>query len=178
MMQLVRWIDRLSEISGSIIAWVVFPLIAATCYEVFSRYVLNAPTIWAFELGYMAMGVHALIGAAYTLKHKSHIRIDILYSHFPDRTKAMVDIVGYILLYFPAITWLCFGLWEYWVEAFLSSEHSGQSAWNPLIWPFKLTFFIGYALLFLQGVSELIKAICFLRDGGTYHGEPAIQEFE
>ena len=56
MMVLVRSIDRLSGFSGVVIAWIVFPLILATCFEVFSRYALNAPTIWAFELGYMAMG--------------------------------------------------------------------------------------------------------------------------
>ena len=101
MLRLVRAIERISELSGSVIAWVVFPLIIATCFEVFSRYILNAPTIWAFEAGYMAMGVHALIGAAYTLRHQAHIRIDVLYSHFSDRTKAIVDTLGYLILFFP-----------------------------------------------------------------------------
>ena len=79
MARFVGWIERLSNATGFMIAWVVFPLILATCYEVFSRYVLNAPTIWAFELGYMAMGVHGLIGTAYTLRCHAHIRIDVLY---------------------------------------------------------------------------------------------------
>ena len=61
---LVRAIERITGSAGLLIAWVVLPLILASCFEVFSRYVLNAPTIWAFELGYMAMGIHAMIGAA------------------------------------------------------------------------------------------------------------------
>ena len=101
MMALVRSIDRLSGLSGVVIAWVVFPLILASCFEVFSRYALNAPTIWAFELGYMAMGTHALIGAAYTLREGGHIRIDVLYSRFPDKAKAVVDTGGYLLLFLP-----------------------------------------------------------------------------
>lgn len=177
MMLLVRWIERLSDLSGLVIAWLMLPLIIATCYEVFSRYVLNAPTIWAFELSYMAMGVHALIGAAYTLKCHSHIRIDVLYALFPDRTKALIDVAGYLLLYFPVITWLCFALWEYWVEAYASGELSGQSAWNPVIWPFRLCFFIAYALLFLQGLAELIKTVRYLLGHGHYPGD-GVQEHE
>ena len=159
MSQIVRLIERLSDMTGLMVAWVIFPLILATCYEVFSRYVLNAPTIWAFELGYMAMGVHGLIGAAYTLRMRSHIRIDVLYGQYPPKVKALVDAIGYLVLFLPVVIWLCFGLWEYWVEAYLSGELSGQSAWNPLIWPFRLAFFLGFALLLLQGIAELLKAI-------------------
>lgn len=159
---LLRTIERVTGGFGTVIAWVIFPLILASCFEVFSRYVLNAPTIWAFELGYMAMGVHALIGAAYTLREQGHIRIDIFYVHFSDRTKAVLDTVGYVFLFLPVVSWTCIGLWDYWVEALVSNELSGQSAWNPPIWPFKLTFFIGFALLWLQGVCEFIKCIRFL----------------
>ena len=66
------------------------------------------------------------------------------------------------MLFLPVVTWLCFGLWEYWVEAYVSGEQSGQSAWNPVIWPFRLCFFLGFAVLFLQGLAELIKALRFL----------------
>lgn len=162
MSRIVRWIDRLSGATGLIIAWLVFPLILASCYEVFSRYVLNAPTIWAFELGYMAMGTHALIGAAYTLKERGHIRIDVFYTHFRPKTRAMLDTLGYVVLFLPVMLWLCWGSWDYWVEAYLSGEESGQSAWNPLIWPFRFCFFFGLALLTLQGIAELIRCIRFL----------------
>ena len=159
---LVRWIERITGSAGLLIAWVVLPLILASCYEVFSRYVLDAPTIWAFELGYMAMGVHSLIGAAFALRERAHIRIDILYIHFPPRVRALLDVGGYLLLFMPVVCWVSLGLWDYWVEALLSGEHSGQSAWSPLIWPFRLSFFIGYFLLALQGLAELIKCAQFL----------------
>ena len=78
------------------------------------------------------------------------------------KTKAIIDTAGYLLLFLPVICWVSYGLWEYWVEAFVNDEHSGQSAWNPLIWPFRLSFFIGFFLLALQGLAELIKCFQFL----------------
>lgn len=155
----ILFIERISGLSGVIIAWLVLPLIIATVYEVFARYVLNAPTIWSYELGYMAMGAHFIIGAAYALREKAHIRIDVLYSQFPTRTRAMLDVLGYLLLFFPVIIWLQFGLWEYWVEAYQSGEGSGQSAWNPPIWPFRLCFFTGFFLLLLQGFAQFSKSV-------------------
>ena len=162
MMALVRLIERITGNMGMLAAWIVFPLILASCYEVFARYLFNAPTIWAFELGYMAMGVHSLIGAAHTLRQRGHIRIDIFYSRFSAKTQAVIDTVGYLVLFMPVICWVSFGLWEYWIEALVRNEHSGQSAWNPVIWPFRLAFFLGFFLLALQGVAELIKCFQFL----------------
>lgn len=163
MEKFIRVIDRLSGSTGVIGAWLVVPLIAATCYEVFSRYALNAPTIWAFELGYMLTGANFLIGTAYTLRERGHIRIDILYNHLPARTRAIIDVVGYVFLFLPAAMWLDVALWKYALSAFKSQELSGQSAWNPVIWPFRLVFFSGFLLLTLQGIVELIRATRFLR---------------
>jgi len=168
---IVRVIEKITGHAGLLIAWVVFPLILASVYEVVARYIFNAPTIWAFELGYMAMGVHALIGAAFALRERSHIRIDIFYSRYSDKTKAIIDTAGYLLLFMPVVIWVSYGLWDYWVEAFVNSEHSGQSAWNPLIWPFRLSFFIGFFLLALQGLAELIKCFQFLT-GRTTEWDP------
>lgn len=162
MAALVRVIERITGSAGLLVAWVVFPLILASVYEVVARYVFNAPTIWAFELGYMAMGVHAMMGAGFALRERAHIRIDVIYIRFSDRTKAIIDTFGYLVLFMPVICWVSFGLWEYWVEALVSGEHSGQSAWNPIIWPFRLTFFLGFLLLALQGLAELIKCVQFL----------------
>lgn len=167
MSAVVRVIEKITGHAGLLVAWVVFPLIIASVYEVVARYVFNAPTIWAFELGYMAMGVHALIGSAFALRERAHIRIDILYSRYSDKTKAIIDTAGYLLLFMPVVCWVSFGLWEYWVEAYVNGEHSGQSAWNPLIWPFRLTFFIGFFLLALQGLAELIKCFEFLTGRST-----------
>ncbi len=158
-------IGWLSGTGGLAAGWLVLPLVAATCIEVFSRYVLNAPTVWAYELGYMATGANFLIGAAYTLRERGHIRIDVLYTMFSQRTRALIDIFGYVFLFLPVVCWLTLALWEYALEAYLSGETSGQSAWNPVIWPFRMVFFTGFLLLALQGVAELIKAVRLFRRG-------------
>ncbi len=160
---LLRWIDRITGGAGAIAGWLIVPIIFATAYEVFSRYVLHAPTIWAFEVGYMAMGANFLIGIAYTLREKAHIRIDAVYGHlFSRKTQAIVTLLGYVLLLLPAAFLLTDALWTYAYNAVKTMESSGQSAWNPVIWPFRVVFFSGFALLLLQGIAETIRAIRFL----------------
>lgn len=162
MLIILRVIERISGGTGVVAAWTIVPLILATCYEVFSRYVLNAPTIWAYELGYMTTGTHFLIGAAYTLREKGHIRIDVVYTNFKPKLQALVNALGYVFLMLPVSLWLSTALWEYAYDAMMSGELSGMSAWNPVIWPFRLVFFGGFLLLSLQGIAELIKAVAVL----------------
>lgn len=162
MQSLLRLIERISGWSGAIIAWLLMPLILATVYDVAARYLFNAPTQWAYEVGYMMMGTHFLIGMAYTLRHAGHIRIDAFSGKFSQGTKAIIDLVGYALFVLPCCVWLTWSLWDYWMKAFTSNELSGQSAWNPPIWPFKLAFCVAFVLLVLQIVGEILKALLHL----------------
>ena len=160
---ILRWIDRISGGAGAAAGWLIVPLIFATTYEVFSRYVLHTPTIWAFEVGYMATGANFLIGAAYTLREKSHIRIDVFYGHlFSRRTQAIVNLIGFCVLLLPAAFLLTDALWTYAAMAYKSKEGSGQSAWNPPIWPFRMVFFSGFLFLLLQGLAETVRVLRFL----------------
>ena len=159
MLSLVRIVERITGGFGLLAALIVAPLVLATVYEVFSRYLFNAPTIWAYELAYMAMGTNFLLGAAYTLRERGHIRIDVVYTHFSPKTRALIDTLGYLFFFLPVAWWLSWGLWNYAYDAFLTGETSGESAWNPIIWPFRLVFFLGIFLLALQSTAELIKAL-------------------
>jgi TRAP-type mannitol/chloroaromatic compound transport system permease small subunit len=159
---LLRVIERISGFTGKTTAWLVVPLILATVYDVGARYLFNLPTQWAYEVGYMMMGAHALLGMAFTLREGGHIRIDAFTQNFSQTTKAIVDLVGYVVFLLPCLVWMTWSLWDYWVKAYQTQELSGQSAWNPVIWPFKLVFFIAFALLVLQIVGEIIKAIQYL----------------
>jgi TRAP-type mannitol/chloroaromatic compound transport system permease small subunit len=135
----------------------VIPLIVASCYEVFSRYVLGAPTLWAYEVGYMAMGTHFLIGLAYTLREREHVRVDFLYSHVSLRKRALIDAFTYAVLLLPLAGWLTVGFWDKVQKAYESQERSGMSAFNPVIWPFRLVMCTAFALLFLQAIAELLR---------------------
>jgi TRAP-type mannitol/chloroaromatic compound transport system permease small subunit len=158
----LRTIERISGISGSVTAWLVVPLIFATVYDVGARYLFTAPTQWAYEVGYMMMGTHALLGMAYTLREGGHVRIDVFSQTFSERMKAIIDAVGYAVFVLPCLVWITWSLWSYWVTALESNELSGQSAWNPVIWPFKLIFFIAFVLLVLQILAQILKAILLL----------------
>jgi TRAP-type mannitol/chloroaromatic compound transport system permease small subunit len=161
MQLLLRLIERLSVVSGEATAWLVVPLILATTYDVVARYAFNAPTQWAYEVGYMMMGAQALLGMAYTLRAGGHIRIDAFSQRFSEGAKAVVDLAGYAVV-LPCLCWVTWSLWSYWIGAFRSGELSGQSAWNPVIWPFRLIFFIAFVLLVLQIAAEIVKAVLYL----------------
>jgi TRAP-type mannitol/chloroaromatic compound transport system permease small subunit len=172
MRPLLRAIERITGVSGLATAWLVMPLILATVYDVGARYIFNAPTQWAYEVGYMMMGAHALLGMAYTLRENGHIRIDAFSQMFSQRAKAVIDLVGYVVFLLPCLIWMTWSLWEYWMASFRIDERSGQSAWNPVIWPFKLVFFVAFVLLVLQIAAEVIKALIYLRgQRARYEGD-------
>ncbi|MGH8668421.1 MAG: TRAP transporter small permease subunit [Burkholderiales bacterium] len=160
---LLGFLDRVSGTTGAIAAWLVVPLIVATCYEVFSRYVLGAPTLWAYEVGYMVMGAHFLIGLAYTLREGAHVRVDFLYAHVSRRKQALIDAFTYVALLLPLAGWLALGLAEKVALAYESHERTGMSAFNPVIWPFRAILCAAFALLFLQALAELLRCVQVLK---------------
>ena len=100
-------------------------------------------------------------GIAYCLQMGRHIRVDFIYDNVNDRARAVIDLVGYIFL-IPMILWLTAGLWEYFFAAYKVNELSGESAWNPIIWPFKFSFVIGFVLLLTQVLLQTLKAVMVL----------------
>lgn len=161
---LLRFLDRVSGTSGAVAAWLVIPLIAASCYEVFSRYVLNEPTLWAFEVGYMVMGTHFLIGFAYTLRENEHVRVDLFYARVAPKARALIDAFTYAVLLLPLTAWLSFGFFEKVLKAYASQERSGMSAFNPVIWPFRLVMCTAFVLLLLQALAQLIRCYQILSE--------------
>lgn len=170
---IVRTIERITGSVGFLTSLIIIPLIVATCYEVFSRYVFGAPTIWAFELGYITTGTHFLLGAAIALLRGAHIRIDLIYTHLSDRTKAGLDLFFYAALFLPFLVLLCDSLFHYAYRAYLGGETTGASAWNPPIWPFRALLTAGFVLLALQVIAEILKCVAVLRGrpiAGTQRG--------
>jgi TRAP-type mannitol/chloroaromatic compound transport system permease small subunit len=161
---LVRAIERASEYVGIFGACLIVPLVLATCYEVFARYLFGAPTIWAYEVGYTLTGSHFLLGMAFTLKAGDHIRIDVFSGRFSARTRAFIDLVGYAVL-LPLTVWLSLYLFRYFWAGWAANEKSGQSALNMPVWPFRVVFFAAFLLLALQILAEVIKIVRALRAG-------------
>lgn len=159
MERLIKSIEVVTSIVGGIAALLVIPLVLATVWEVFARYVFGAPTIWAFELGYILMGIHFLLGGALALKNQVHVRIDLIYARLTSRKRAIIDATMYGLVVLPALVLISWRLGERSYEAFLSGETTGQSAWNPAIWPFRACITLSFIVLALQVFAELLK--CF-----------------
>ena len=165
MTRIIAALEAVTRSAGYLAALVIVPLTLATCYEVFARYLFNAPTIWAFELGYTLMGVHFLLGGALTLQRQSHVRIDLIYGQLGRRKQAMIDLVLYLALIVPCLILLSDRLIDYAVHAYNSGERSGNSAWNPVIWPFRAVIAASFVLLLMQVVAEVLKAVNVLRGG-------------
>jgi TRAP-type mannitol/chloroaromatic compound transport system permease small subunit len=163
MVAIVRLIERFSMLIGTIGALVMAPLVLSMVYEVLARHFFNAPTFWAYEVGYMLAGTTYMFGMGYCLRQGGHIRVDFLYDSMTLKRKALVNVLGYIILMLPVCIWVTYGLYLYAGEAYDANEVSGESAWNPVIWPFRYVWFIGFVSLSLQGVAELLKNIMILQ---------------
>ncbi len=108
---------------------------------------MGAPTVWAYEVGYILTGTHFLLGMAFTLKAGEHIRIDIFSAKFPPRIRAMIDLLGYAVT-LPLMIWVTYALGQHLLTGFLRNEHSGQSAHEPA------------GLAVSIGVSDRVCSIC------------------
>jgi len=162
MRALVRAIDGFSKACGVLAAAIVIALIVLMMYDAVLRYAFNAPTIWAFEINTWLMGAAFVLSIGYALSHDSHVRVDLLYSARSRRHLRIVDLVGFLFLLLPIAVWSTWGLWHYFYEAFKSSERTGTSAWNPIIWPFRLILFLGFLAFSIQILAEIIKRIASL----------------
>lgn len=162
----VRTIEAVTGAVGWVGAWIMVPLIAAMVYEVGARHVFGAPTFWAYELGYMLAGSSYLFGFAYCLKQGAHIRVDFIYERLSPRWQAGIDIVGYLVLLLPGLIWLDYGLSEYAYNSYRYGEVTGESAWNPVVWPFRSAWVVGFLVFTLQVIAEVLKAVPVLCFGG------------
>src|SRR4030067_1642931 len=135
-MNLLNIIDRISIWSGKIFSAINPIIVFIVVYEIFLRYVFNAPTLWANEAVVYLAAISYLMGGAYSLYYRAHVRVDILYLRFSQRTRAILDVVTFFFtfLYLGSLVWV--GT-KYALESLMVFEKTG-SPWNPPIYP--LTF--------------------------------------
>ena len=159
----IEQIERVTCAFGRVGAVLILMLILAMSYEVVMRYAFNAPTMWAYEVAAMLMGTSFLVTIAYAMVTESHVRVDFLYARVGLRRQALIDLAGYLIFLLPLALWLTWGLWNYLVQAYASGETTGQSAWNPVVWPFRVAYVVGFVLLSLQIVAEILRCVLVLR---------------
>lgn len=165
MQHFLFFIDRLSMWTGKAFSWCILILTFAICYEVFVRYVLRAPTSWAYDVGYILYGALFLMAGAYTVSRNGHVRGDVVYRLLPQRVQASIDLVLFLTFYFPGVTALIYSGFVYAEMSWMFQEVSSYSPANIPIYPSKTLIPIAGVILFLQGVSEVIRCVRCLRDG-------------
>ena len=163
--RLVRIIDKFTDTTGTWVAWLNVPLVLVVAYEVFARYLFDAPTIWSFDITYMLYGTIFMLGSAYALHKGAHIRTDFFFEKWSIRTKGMIDSIAFLVFFFPSIfVFFLVSGQEGWY-AMLIGETSEQTPWRPILWPFKLVVPLACLLLLIQGISETIKSVYAARWG-------------
>jgi len=158
-------IDWISTAVGKAFAWSILVLTGAIAYEVFSRYVFLRPTEWAFDASYILYGVLFMMAGAYTLSRNGHVRGDFLYRKFPPRRQAWMDLVLYILFFFPGMIAFVHAGWGFFYLSYIMNEHSAFSPAGPVIWPFKGMIPLVGCLMILQGLAETARCVICIRTG-------------
>jgi TRAP-type mannitol/chloroaromatic compound transport system permease small subunit len=154
--------DRVSGAFGWVADWCVLLACAISAGNATMRYTINySSNAWLEVQWYLFAGI-VMLGASYTLVRNEHVRVDLVYGSLSTRGKLWVDVFGILLFLLPAMALLTWMTWPFFLDAFYRNEHS-SNAGGLLRWPVKLLLPVGFLLLVLQGISELIKRVALLR---------------
>jgi TRAP-type mannitol/chloroaromatic compound transport system permease small subunit len=165
LLRIAHGIDWLNEKVGRLAVWAVLISCMVSAVNASLRYLISSSSNAWLELQWYLFGVMVLLGAPYVLKVNEHVRVDVIYSRLEPRRQAMVDLFGMIFFLMPAAVLLAWMSWPWFVDSFVTHEMS-SNAGGLVRWPVKLLLPVGFGLLMLQGISEIIKRIGYLR--GVY----------
>jgi TRAP-type mannitol/chloroaromatic compound transport system permease small subunit len=161
----IRTIDKFTDATAYLFVIVIAPLILANVVEVVARYVFRSPTIWALDVTTMSYAALFMLGAALALLRGAHVRTDMLWERFSDRTKGMIDSVALLLFFLPTMVVLFFISVDDFLYSVSIDERSSSGAWTPILWPLRGVIPLTFVMLFLQGISELMKSLWAWRTG-------------
>jgi TRAP-type mannitol/chloroaromatic compound transport system permease small subunit len=165
----MRWInviDKLSEWAGIASAWLIIPLTGVVIFEVVMRHFFNRPTGWGYDTCWMLFGAQFMIGGAYTLLHQGHVRIDILYNLFSSRGKLIFDTVVYAVFFLFVTALFTWAGVTFASQAWIAGEKLSTTNWFFPSGPIKTVIPLGYALLGLQSIAEILRNLSRLRKEG------------
>jgi TRAP-type mannitol/chloroaromatic compound transport system permease small subunit len=179
LLSLSRLIDRLSERVGHVVYWLVLATVVISAANAIVRKAFNYSSNSLLEIQWYIFSAVFLMLAGYTLLRNEHVRIDVISHRLSVRTRTWIDIVGTLFFLFPMAILIMWLSWPVFVDAWERHEMS-TNAGGLIIWPARLLVPIGFALLIVQGVSELIKRVAFLRglipDPSEKHVEKTAEE--
>ena len=162
LLALSRLIDQLNEFIGKWISWAILAAVLVSATNAVIRKTFNMSSNAWLEMQWYLFGAAFLLAAAYTLKQNEHIRVDIVYGMFSRRVQHWIDLLGHVFFLMPFVLLMIY----YFTPYFLLSYRSGEVSTNSgglIIWPAKLLLLVGFTLLGIQGISEIIKKIAIMR---------------
>lgn len=161
----IHTIDRFTESTRYVFVLLLVPLVFANVIEVFCRYVLRDPMIWALDVTTMSYAALFMLGSAIALLRGAHVRTDMLWEGFSDRTKGMIDSLAFVLFFLPTMVVLFIISIDDFLYSISINERGSSGAWTPVLWPMRGIIPLSALLLFVQGVSELMKSLWAWRTG-------------
>ena len=161
LLRLSRAIDLLNERVGHLVYWLILAAVLVSAANATVRYALDTSSNAWLELQWYLFSAVFLLASGYTLQHNEHVRIDVIISHLPPRVRAWIDLLGGLLFLLPMAIVIMVLSWPLVVDAYVRHEVSSDAG-GLLRWPVKILIPIGFLLLALQGVSEIIKRVAFL----------------
>jgi len=165
MQKLLLTIDKISTFVGHAFSWLIVALTLMITWEVFSRYGLDHPHSWAFDVMIIMYGTLFMMSGAYTLAKAGHVRGDVLYGFFEPRTQATIDLILFILFFIPGVFALTYAGYFFAAESWGMRETSNITAEGPPIYPFKAMLPLAGAFLLLQGIVEIIRCVICIKQG-------------
>ena len=158
-------IDKLNNLLGRIAVWAVFVSCMVSAGNATIRYLFDSSSNAWLELQWYLFAVTVMLGTSMVLRVNEHVRVDVLYGRASGMRKAKIDLFGMIVFLLPATLLMVWMSWPWALDAYVHQEMS-SNAGGLIRWPIKILVPLGFALLSLQGFSEIIKRICFLQ--GSY----------
>lgn len=174
-----RLIDAVSDRTGHLIRWLILAAVLISAANAIVRKTLNISSNAYLEAQWYLFSAVFMLGAAYVFLHNGHVRIDFISSRLSRRTNAIIDAIGIVVFLIPLCLILIDLSWPFFVRTYESGEVS-ENAGGLIRWPVILLIPLGFAMLLLQAVSELIKRIAFVTgaidEPFTYGHEKSIEE--
>ena len=161
----IAWIDRANALIGRAVSWLTLAMVLVTAAIVLLRYVFSIGWIWIQESTTWMHAAVFMLGAAWTLRHGDHVRVDVFYKKMSVGNQALVDLLGSLLFLLPLCGFILFESWPYVAQSFSAGETSREGSGLGSIWILKSIILLAAAQIALQGVSELIRAWRQLRAG-------------
>jgi TRAP-type mannitol/chloroaromatic compound transport system permease small subunit len=153
-------IDWINEKIGLVLSYILYFLFILILSEVIMRYVFNRPTIWQGELAQYLFAAYAILCGGFILRTGGHVNVDIIYSHFSEKTRAACDLITSVLFFFFTSMLALYG--GFFAFESISYFETSQSPWDPPLWPVKCLIPIGALLLLLQGVVKFVQDLCIV----------------